>query len=216
MVDARPGDDRVPHALLSRLLRQVLRAHRARRCRPVSATSWRSCCPSSAGSAPRSRSANNMRFINAVEALLRQARGEGLAGLVLDDLQFADAASVEVLQHLAAAGIGLRWIVAFRPDELSPAARHFHDEFLGAGGARLHRAAAARDGADRRADRFARRRRAGLGAARAGPRPAQRRQPAVPARDPEADAGAGRRQHAGGTGSGARRRGCRPQSTSAA
>ena len=68
---------------------------------------------------------------------MRQAVGEGLAGLVLDDLQFADAASVEIVQQLAEAGTGMRWIVAFRPGELTPAAQRFHDELLGAHGARL-------------------------------------------------------------------------------
>ena len=71
-----------------------------------------------------------MRFLNAVELLLRQARADGLAGLAVDDLQFADAASIEVLQHLAAAEIGLNWIIAFRPAELAAEAQAFHDEFL--------------------------------------------------------------------------------------
>jgi len=138
LVDARPGDVRVPHALLSRLLRQVLQRIEPPLAPGVS-DELAQLLPELGRVRSASRSANNMRFINAVEALLRQAHGEGLAGLVLDDLQFADAASVEVLQHLAAADIGLCWIVAFRPDELSPTAQLFQDAFLGASGAGLHR-----------------------------------------------------------------------------
>ena len=41
------------------------------------------------------------------------------------------------LQQLAGAGLGLRWIVAFRAHELEPAAQSFHDALLGAHGARL-------------------------------------------------------------------------------
>ncbi len=138
LVDARPGDARVPYALLSRLLRQMLERI-GQPPSPEARNELAHLLPELGRVQPASRSSNNMRFINAVEALFRHAHGEGLAGLVLDDLQFADAASIEVLQHLNAAGIGLRWIVAFRPDDLAPAAQRFHDEFLCASGARLHR-----------------------------------------------------------------------------
>ena len=135
MVAGRPGDDRVPHALLSRLLRQVVErlAHAPS---PGVVDELAQLLPELGPVPAESRSASPVRFVNAAETLLRQAFGEGLAGLVLDDLHFADAASVDVIQHLAAAGIGLRWIVAFRPGELTPAARVFHDDFLGTQGAR--------------------------------------------------------------------------------
>ena len=136
IVAARPGDARVPHALLSRLLRQLL-AEIGRAPAAGVGDELAHLLPELGRIAPRSRSASPMRFINATETLLRQAVGEGLAGLVLDDLQFADTASVEIVQQLAEAGTGVRWIVAFRPGELTPAAQRFHDELLGAHGARL-------------------------------------------------------------------------------
>ena len=137
VVDARPGDARVPHALLSRLLRQVI--GRLGAPLPPAVNDELARLLPDLGQAPRKGGgAEQMRFVNAVELLLRQAHAEGVFGLVVDDLQYADAASVEVLQHLAAANLGLRWIVAFRPAELAPAAKAFHDEFLGAGAARLH------------------------------------------------------------------------------
>ena len=137
VVDARPGDIRVPNALLSRLLRQVL----GRLAQPLPAgvvDELAHLLPELGRAAPMRSGADSMRFVNAVETALRQVHGEGVSGLIVDDLQFADAASIETMQHLAAAGLGLRWIVAFRANELAPAAKAFHDVLLGASGARLH------------------------------------------------------------------------------
>ena len=134
-VDARPGDSRVPHTLLSRLLRGLL----ARLQGPLPgevAGELAHLLPELGSAAPR-RHAGSARFVAAVESALRQGQAEGVSGLVVDDLQFADAASVEAMQQLAGAGLGLRWIVAFRAHELAPAAQSFHDHLLGAHGARL-------------------------------------------------------------------------------
>jgi hypothetical protein len=46
--------------------------------------------------------------------------------VVIDDLQYADAASVELL-HALAGSTACAWIIAMRPDELGPAARAFVD-----------------------------------------------------------------------------------------
>lgn len=134
-VVARPGDARVPHTLLSRLLRGLL----ARLREPLPggvAAELAHLLPELGGATPR-RSAGSTRFVAAVEAALRQGQAEGVSGLVVDDLQFADTASIEAMQQLAAAGLGLRWIVAFRAHELAPPAQSFHDLLLGAHGARL-------------------------------------------------------------------------------
>ncbi len=134
-VDARPGDARVPHTLLARLLRVLL----ARLSQPLDggvAAELAPLLPELCNAAPR-RSAGNAALAAAVEAVWRQGLAEGISGLIVDDLQFADAASVEAMQQLAAAGLGLRWIVAFRAHELAPAAQAFHDRLLGVHGARL-------------------------------------------------------------------------------
>ena len=134
-VDARPGDARVPHTLLSRLLRLVLARLRGPLAHEVAAE-LAHLLPELGRAAPR-RDAGNARLVAALESALRQALADGVAGLVVDDLQFADAASVEAMQRLAGARLGLRWIVAFRAHELEPAAQSFHDALLGAHGARL-------------------------------------------------------------------------------
>ena len=116
LLDARPGDLRVPHALLARLLRQ-LSERSGERVPPGLASAL----------VPEGDPA---RFVGAVEALVRWAHADGLAGVIVDDLQYADAASLDVLRHLVAASIPLRWIVTLRPVELGPEAQAFHDELL--------------------------------------------------------------------------------------
>ena len=139
-IDARPGDARVPHTLLSRLLRRML----GRLSEPLAggiAGELANLLPELGTAAPpRSGGSNsgNARFTAAVESALRQAHAEGVSALVVDDLQFADAASVETLHQLAGAGLGLRWLVAFRAHELAPAAQAFHDLLLQSHGAHLH------------------------------------------------------------------------------
>ena len=185
-VAARPGDDRVPHSLLSRLLRRLLAQAR----QPVDvavAGELATLLPELGRARPHRDGNDRMRFVDAVELLLRQAHGEGLAGLAVDDLQFADAASIEVLQHLAAAEIGLpgpsrfgppSWRRSAGPSRRVPARRRRPP----AG------AAAARAGAGRRPARLARRRRSRRGAARAGAGASHRGQSDVRSRDAEAAA----------------------------
>ena len=65
--------------------------------------------PEFGDAAPLDR-AERARFCNAIGAVLRAARGH-VEGVVLDDLHFADEASVELLQYVCrrhAAALGLR------------------------------------------------------------------------------------------------------------
>ena len=61
-----------------------------------------------------------------MQSLLDAAMQRGLRAVVIDDLQYADAASVELL-HALAGSTACAWIIAMRPDELGPAARAFVD-----------------------------------------------------------------------------------------
>lgn len=102
-VAARPGDGAVPFALLGRLFPRLQDGDAA--------------TVTSATGAPRQRVL--------VESVLRRAAGQGLQTLAIDDLHFADAASVELLLDAALGGAvpALRWIVAHRPEaagELPP------------------------------------------------------------------------------------------------
>ena len=119
MVSSRPGDERLPHAVLSRLLRAVL-AERSVELAPGVCQELASLLPELGESSPETRR-DETRFVNAVSSLIDDAIAAGLDAVLLDDLQFADEASLDVARHIAAQG-RLRWIVAFRDVELGPAA----------------------------------------------------------------------------------------------
>lgn len=123
-VSARPGDERLPYAVLSRLLRGVL-SSRTEDLLPGVREELARVLPE-LGTFASSGSINAARFVNAVEAVFEQAITSGLVSVVLDDLHFADDASLEVLQHLTAQA-QLRWIVAFREGEVSAAGKTLVD-----------------------------------------------------------------------------------------
>ncbi len=115
-IGARPGDERVPYALLARLLRVAagpgaeaiaaiqlddqVRAELARVLPEL-------------GAAPAGLM-NEARFRQAVMQALAGRRQSGLAGLAVDDLHFADAATLELLPLLATE---LRFALAVRGAE---------------------------------------------------------------------------------------------------
>ncbi len=111
---ASPGDTALPMALLARLLSAcVLRwglppeewvCRELARVVPEAGT-------------PASDSFASVRLQQAVRTALLHWRQHGLAGLALDDLHFADPASLDVLLPLAsnAASPGLPWVLATRP-----------------------------------------------------------------------------------------------------
>jgi len=123
VVAARPGDDGVPYGTLARLLRQVIA-----RCTVAGESLQRPLLarllPELAPGAALPEEAQRLAVQNAVETLLRSARLDGAppAALVVDDLHFADDASVEMLQSLIGAlHAELRFALAQRPGEGSPA-----------------------------------------------------------------------------------------------
>jgi DNA-binding SARP family transcriptional activator len=120
---ARPGDERVPYALLSRLLRSLLATRKealadgvqTELARLLPELPQRAVVGGNDGGA-------QARFVGAIESTVRDAVVAGLGAIALDDLHFADTASLEMTQHLAAIP-GLRWLAAFRGAEIGPAAQ---------------------------------------------------------------------------------------------
>ncbi len=103
MIGARPGDERVPYALLARLLRSALGpgadALQAASLDGDVRTELARVLPELG--TPPIGTLNEARFRQAVVQALGARRSVGLAGLALDDLHFADAASLELLPLLA-------------------------------------------------------------------------------------------------------------------
>ena len=115
-VCARPGDAAVPHALVTRWLRALLllpgvepsASQRDELARLL---------PELGPGTSRGNADERMRLWAAVRAMLGQAVRLGLRAVVVDDLHYADAPSVELLHPLVGDG-GCAWILAMRPDEL--------------------------------------------------------------------------------------------------
>ncbi len=124
VVAARPGDAGLPYGTLARVLRQVI-ARCAVDEAALQRTTLARLLPELAPGASLPDEARRLAVQHAVEALLRAARIDGrpLAALVVDDLHFADDASVEMLQSLVdSLHAELRFALAQRPGEGSAAA----------------------------------------------------------------------------------------------
>jgi DNA-binding SARP family transcriptional activator/tetratricopeptide (TPR) repeat protein len=120
VVAARPGDAGVPYASLGRVVRALL----ARQPTAIDLAQRRELArvvPEierdlvAAGAAPQRR----LTLLDALVAMLVDAGRDGVAAVVVDDLHFADAASLEMLPGLVLddALSGLRWGFAQRPAE---------------------------------------------------------------------------------------------------
>jgi DNA-binding SARP family transcriptional activator len=131
-VSARPGDERVPYALLGRLLRGVLATRQAPLDAGIEAELARLLpeLPQRANTGGTGGAADTARFTGAIESTLQHALASGLQAVVLDDLHFADAASLEMAQHLAGTP-GLRWLAAFRGAEIGAPAQALADTLTG-------------------------------------------------------------------------------------
>ena len=123
-VQARPGDAAVPYAVLARLLRVLFRLGTASPS-PALTTLDAGVRSELARIAPEFGDAgagqfNAVRFRGAVEHALRQS-GAGAASI--DDLQFADEATLDLLTRGLVQDSGLRWLFAARRAELPDAVR---------------------------------------------------------------------------------------------
>jgi len=106
---ARPGDAQIPYALLARLLRALPA--------PAALPAWArrelARLLPECGTAAEGR-LDALALRSAVAALLAEIGSEVGAAIVLDDLHFADAATLEALPALMAEA-GVRWLLGSRP-----------------------------------------------------------------------------------------------------
>ncbi|MBL0151841.1 MAG: AAA family ATPase [Ideonella sp.] len=124
MVQARPGDAGIAYAVLARLLRAVLGRHGiapddARR-RELALL-----LPELGAAVAVSGQAQRLLLHRAVDATLADAVRLDLRAVIVDDLHFADDASIELIQSLShsEALSGLNWGFAQRPADAGTAAR---------------------------------------------------------------------------------------------
>lgn len=131
-VAARPGDAFAPYSLLSRLARALVRRVGAQM-PPGLGSEMARLLPELGKAEPVRDDADRARLLRAIDALLEIAAAGGLAGVVIDDLHYADAATLEALHGRIPAGGRLRWIVTCRDDELGPEGRALRDSLLSSG-----------------------------------------------------------------------------------
>ena len=115
-IKARPGDAGVACAVMARMLRAVLDRH------PIGLTPSRTqelalLLPELGTPVAWSGAAQRLLLQRTLEASLVDAMALGLRALIVDDLHFADDASLELLQSLIEADslAALRWGLAQRP-----------------------------------------------------------------------------------------------------
>ena len=120
VVTARPGDRAVPYAVWTRGVHQLVTTYALT---PDSAAERELArlLPERRERLPVRREDDAARLADALRAQVSKAAARGLVALAVDDLQFADDASVRLLQMLVADRT-LAWLIAFRPAELSGAA----------------------------------------------------------------------------------------------
>ena len=194
VVQARPGDAGIAYAVLARLLRSVLAAHPLA-IAPARDEALALVLPELGPAVALAGEAQRLLLQRAVDATLADALAQGLQALVVDDLHFADEASVEFLQTLAQSETLCRAALGLRPATGRAGCRR-REAARGARGSRPpgdEPAAAARPGAARgpgRVDRPGRAERRAAGAGTAAP---HRRQSDVRARDAEGPGALGQR-----------------------
>jgi DNA-binding SARP family transcriptional activator len=117
-VQARPGDAGIAYALIARVLRAVIDARDV----PLAAPRRQQLAlvlPELGHALALAGEAQRLMLLRAVDASLADAQDRGLRALVVDDLHFADDASIEFLQSLTQSDAlgALRWGFAQRPAE---------------------------------------------------------------------------------------------------
>ena len=122
-VQARPGDAGIAYALLARLLRAV-RAAQGGVLSPSRAQELALVLPELGHAVALAGEAQRLLLHRAVDASLGDAASQGLQGLIVDDLHFADDASIEFMQSLVQSDTlaALQWGFAQRPAESTAAA----------------------------------------------------------------------------------------------
>jgi hypothetical protein len=117
MFGARPGDARVAYALLARMLRGLIERWGAPKGPWVVAELARLLPELGAAAAAKFQALQMQR---AVAQTIAATAESGLAGLVIDDVQFADDASLEILLRLVSQETSPRlpWLITVRANEV--------------------------------------------------------------------------------------------------
>ncbi|MFT3821408.1 MAG: AAA family ATPase [Rubrivivax sp.] len=114
LIESRPGDAQLPYGIVARLLRGWLQ-HGGRPAADWAVQEWARFVPELGVPAPGA--ATTARLQAALAAWAAHAAAAGADAVIVDDLQFADAASLDALLALLAAPLPQRWLLAVRAAE---------------------------------------------------------------------------------------------------
>jgi DNA-binding SARP family transcriptional activator len=128
LLECRPGDAAVPYATLSRGLKLGLELYPDLKLESWVRRELSRIIPELEAEAPAAITSDTekLRFFQAIVALPTYFASQGAKALVVDDLQFMDAASFELWQYVSSQLItqtntlGLRGFCAYRQNELEP------------------------------------------------------------------------------------------------
>ncbi len=127
LIEGRPGDENLPYSTLARGLRTTLINHPELVLEAWVQRELSRLIPSLEPDAPPpiTSDAERLRFFEAVAGVYEQSIQHGVRALVMDDLQFVDAASFEAVQYVISRfesrnGPHLRSLLTFRTGELRP------------------------------------------------------------------------------------------------
>ena len=104
MIEGRPGDESLPYSTFARSLRNTLSRYPELRLEPWASRELSRLVPSLHADAPSpiTSDAERLRFFEAMASAIERLIERGLLSIVIDDLQYMDAASFEAAQYLAA------------------------------------------------------------------------------------------------------------------
>jgi DNA-binding SARP family transcriptional activator len=114
-IEARPGDARMPYAVLARLVRALL-AERAPVVEPWVLQELARVAPELAPPPPTPL--DPLRLQQATQVLLRAAWPAATGTLFIDDLHYADDATLELLPALMLDAASPRWLASLRANEV--------------------------------------------------------------------------------------------------
>ncbi len=135
VVAARPGDALVAYSLLARVVRQIV----GRVPLPLGAGLRKELArllPELGEADPIRDAADLARLLRAIENLLEQALSAGLAGILLDDVHYADAATLDAFRGSIATDRRLPLVLACRSDEIEAGTSELANLLFSSGGGR--------------------------------------------------------------------------------
>ncbi|WP_171014070.1 AAA family ATPase [Chitinivorax sp. B] len=130
-IEGRPGDVAIPYLFLSRMMRVMLPLLGDELPTGVR-TELSRLLPELASSALPMQEDDRACLINAVEFVVRQMPSRPISGVMIDDLHYADQASLETVSAVIPATIaqGLPWVMTFREEGMTPHLQRLQADFL--------------------------------------------------------------------------------------